>query len=379
VKRIAPRSRHGAGRACLQLCALLAASCAGPGSSDPAPPDPAPPDPAPAQSAAERPRPADRRFTAAAQYSASHAGHVFLVLEGEELVYEAGHNGHDPRAPHALHTGTESFWGVLAVAAEQEGLLDLDEPVVDTLREFEADHWRRDMRIRQLLHFTSGLEAGIRALREDPVADRFARALDLEMVSRPGERFQYGPSHLFVFAEILRRKLEAAGRESDPLAYLRQRVLDPIGLAIDDWERDAAGRPDPSSGAHLTARAWARFGLLLRQRGRWRAEAVVEPEALAECFQGSEANPGFGLALWLNARPSRSESHAGWSRRDASHAFYPGGLPELAVATGLDNQRLYVIPSLDLVVVRFGGRDRGFRDEELLTRIVTGTAGATSP
>jgi CubicO group peptidase (beta-lactamase class C family) len=354
---------------------LSAVGCAGPGTPPAAPAAPeapaAPTDPPRADG------PADPRFQAAAEYSASHAGSTFLVLEGEEVVYEAGSG-----APQPLDGGTESFWGVLAVAASQDGLLALDEPVAQTVPEFQRSSWKREMQVSHLLHFTSGLEAGFRSLYDEGASDRFARALELEALARPGDRFQYGPSHLFVFAELLRRKLEAAGEDPDPLAYLRRRLLDPIGLTDADWsldwERDGAGNPDPASGAHLSARDWARFGLLLKAGGRWEGSELVDAELLEACFRGSDANPGFGLSLWLNAQPERQEGTASWSVRDPSRAFYPGGLPDMVVAAGRRNQRLFVIPSLDLVVVRFGERDRSFRDEELLAHVIAG-AGEVAP
>jgi CubicO group peptidase (beta-lactamase class C family) len=358
----------------------VAAGCAGPGTPPATPEAPTSPDaPAPAD-AADPPgadRPVDPRFDAAAEYSAAHAGIAFLVLEGEEVVYQAG-----SEAPQPLDDATESFWGVLAVAASQDGLLSLDELVSDTLPEFQRSSWKREMRISHLLHFTSGLEAGIRSLYREGATDRFAKALELEALARPGDRFQYGPSHLFVFAELLRRKLEAAGEDPDPLAYLRRRLLDPIGLTDADWsldwERDGAGNPDPTSGARLSARDWARFGLLLKARGRWQGRKLVDAELLEACFRGSDVNPGFGLALWLNVHPERREGAASWSLRDPTRAFHPGALPDLVAAAGHRNQRLFVIPSLDLVVVRFGERDRSFRDEDLLARIIAG-AGEAAP
>jgi hypothetical protein len=71
--------------------------------------------------------------------------------------------------------------------------------------------------------------------------------------------------------------------------------------------------------------------------------------------------------VWLN----RSQAPgAAASARLAGRSLYGEGLPDLVAVTGLDNQRLYVIPSLHLVVVRFGERSRSFRDADLLRRLV---------
>jgi CubicO group peptidase (beta-lactamase class C family) len=308
------------------------------------------------------------RYQLAAEYSAARSGHALLILQAEEVVLEAGQNGHQPREPHPLHSASESFWGLLAVAADSDGLLDIDEPVSFTIGEFEGDAWKRDMRVRQLLHFTSGLEPGVRALRRDRTPNLFERAIALEMVSRPGERFQYGPGHLFVFAEVLRRKLES--RRADPLDYLKERILDRIGLAVADWDRDDAGNPDVAFGATLSAREWAKLGILLKNRGVWQGRTAVAPEAVEAVLQGSAASAEYGLGLWRNVPRETAEGSP--PAAGGAPTFYPGGLPDMVVAAGVENQRLYVIPSLDLVVVRFGGVDRRWRDQEFLVRLVDG-------
>jgi len=317
------------------------------------------------------PRPPEEmaRYQLAAAYSAARSGRVLLILQAEEVVLEAGQNGHLPGEPHPLHGASESFWGLLAMAADSEGLLDIDEPVAFTIEEFEGDPWKRDMSIRQLLHFTSGLEPGVQALRPDRTPNLYERAIALEMVSRPGERFQYGPSHLFVFAEVLRRKL--ASRRDDPLDYLKEQILDRIGLAVADWDRDDAGNPDVAFGAKLSAREWAKLGILLKNRGVWQGETAVAPEAVAAVLQGSAASPEYGLAVWRNV--PREAAEASRSRSGPAATFYPDGVPDMVVAAGVGNQRLYVIPSLDLVVVRFGDIDRRWRDQAFLRRLLEGT------
>lgn len=361
-RRLRPRA-HAAGAAlCAAWLALATAGCGSP--TPPAASEdhggaraPARPSAQPAPDAS----PGDARFDDAAAYSAAHGGHALLVVERGEVVYEAGHGGRAPDAPHALEEGTQGFWGVLAVAADDDGLLDLDEPVAFTIPEFDRTPWKREMRVRQLLHFTSGLETGLRPLPGGP-----GRALALEMVSRPGERFQYGPSHLMVFAELLRRKLD--GSDAAPLAYLRSRLLDPLGIEVSEWRAGDDGRPDLARGAVLRPRQWARFGGLIANGGRWGGRAIVARDALEACLEGSEANPGFGLTLWLN--------RAG--RDSAGGAFHPGGLPDLVAATGSANQRLYVIPSRGLVIVRFGGKDRRWRDADFLERVTRVTFPASA-
>ena len=308
-------------------------------------------------------------YAEAAAYSERHGGLALVVIDGDRVALAIGQNGHAVDEAHPLHGASESFWGIAAVTAENDGLLDLDEPVSFTIGEWEGVRWKGDMRIRQLLQYTSGLESGVwPLLREDP-ANHYERSLTLEMVAAPGERFQVGPSHLAVFGEVMRRKL--APRGLDPLGYLEAKILDPIGLEIEDWDRDAAGNPDLANGARMTASEWAKFGVLIRDRGLWQGEIVVEATGVEACFEPSEIQPRFGLAFWLNAR----EPYAANSRE-------PGATPlatddesaEVVMAAGAGNQRLYVIRSLNLVVARFGREGRDWRDPEFLDLIAAAAA-----
>ena len=337
-----------------------------------APVDPAaaPVDPAP--ETGERTEPLtieNAAYAEAAEYSARHGGLALVVIEADRVALAIGQNGHRVDEAHPLHGASESFWGPVAVAAERDALLDLDEPVAFTIEEWEDVRWKNDMRVRQLLQYTSGLESGVWPLLRDDPANHYERALTLEMVAAPGERFQVGPSHLAVFGEVLRRKL--APERSDALAYLERQILGPIGLEIASWERDAAGNPDLANGARMAASEWAKFGVLIRDRGYWRGEAVLDAEGIEACLQRGEVQPRFGLTFWLNARePDAAHSRGSTAGQTAAYL----GLEDLVMAAGAGNQRLYVIPSLNLVVARFGEDDRDWRDPDFLALITAAAA-----
>ena len=345
------------------LLAAAALAFAGPGCNGASRSAPPPVEPAPESvERTESPTIENSAYAAAAEYSARRGGLALVVIEGDRVALAIGQNGHRVTEVHPLHDASESFWGPLAVAAERDGLLDLDEPVAFTIQEWEGVHRKNNMRVRQLLRYTSGLESGVSPLLREEPANHYERALALEMVAAPGERFQFGPSHLAVFGEVLRRKL--APERSDALAYLERQILDPIGLKIADWERDAAGNLDLANGARMTAGEWAKFGVLIRDRGFWRGDVVLDAEGIEACLQQGEIQPRFGLTLWLNAR----ESDAAHSRGSTAGQAATYG-EDFIMAAGAGNQRLYVIPALNLVVARFGEDDRGWRDPDFLTLI----------
>lgn len=289
----------------------------------------------------------------AAAYSAQHKGRAMLVLVDGKVVFERYDNGHTAEKTTHLHSATKSFWGPVVAAMIEDGLISsFDEPVSQTLPEWKGDPRKKRITVRQLLNLTSGLAEDIGQLQgsRGTAADKYSYAVGLGTVTEPGEQFRYGPSHYYLLGELMKRKL--AKHRMDPLDYLRQRFLKPIGVDSTQWDRDPSGNPHIPNGAHLTARDWATFGQLLLQGGIWEGKQIIRKDLLEECFKQSRANPGYGLTFWLN-RPG-GRDHMGFSSRpEAKGGFiYPEGVPDLYAALGAGINALYVIPSLDMVIVR---------------------------
>ena len=94
-----------------------------------------------------------------------------------------------------------------------------------------------------------------------------------------------------MFGAVLARKL--AGRGLTPHAYLRERVLDPAGVAVASWRTLKDGTQPLPTGAFLTAGDWLRW-------------AYVRDAARAPTWRrasGQRANPRYGLAWWLSPLP----------------------------------------------------------------------------
>lgn len=322
--------------------------------------------------------PSAAALRAAASYSAAREGISFLVLVDGRVVFEDYANGGSSGRPHELASGTKSFSGVLAAAAVKDGLLALDEKVSATLAEWKADPRKEPVTVRQLLSLTSGVKTGGERGRVPTYAD----AVAAPFVDRPGARFSYGAVPFQVFGEVVRRKL--APRREDPLGYLRRRVLDPIGLAVGRWRRGTDGQPHLPSGAALTARDWAKLGELVRLGGQWNGTELLDAGALDACFEGTAANPRYGLSWWLNRPidPRRAADIPVLRRNPAPLVGVPGVPGDLVFAAGAGDQRLYVSRSRGLVVVRqargilraLRGERSGFSDAAFLGLLLDPTA-----
>jgi CubicO group peptidase (beta-lactamase class C family) len=267
----------------------------------------------------------------ALEYAQRHGLHALLVARDGRIERETYGTGYGPDAPHALYSGTKSFWGPAALAAQREGLLDLDERVAQTFAQWESDERKARVTLRMLLSLTAGF--GFGGLGAS--VPTYEAALAMPLRSEPGTRFVYGGIALQVFGAVLARKLEPLGLT--PVEFLRSRVLDQAGCAVASWRALSDGTQPLPTGAQLGARSWLAYGTwVLAHRGD-----------LAACFSGSQANGRYGLGWWLAPK---------------------GAPPDLVYASGAAGQGLYLAPSQRLVAVHFG-KSASFKHDAFLRRL----------
>jgi CubicO group peptidase (beta-lactamase class C family) len=305
-------------------------------------------------------------FAKAAAYSRAHGGLCLLIQQSGRTIYEDS-SGLSTDSPHRIYSGTKNFVALTVLIAAQNGLLSLDEPASKTLTE-----WRHDRRsvitIRQLLNQTSGLDPAAGMIGEED--DQMEAAVHAHLIAAPGTRFHYGPSNYQSLGEILRRKLGRSGGSVED--YMHDKIFDPLDIDIASWYRDDSGHPLMHAGIQLTAEEWAKLGQFMLHHGRVGKVQVIDPKLFPQMFVGTEANPAYGLSWWLN----RPENHDNQPMKELQPAMDgeqldSGGPRDLYAAIGSDKQRLYIIPSWDLVIVRFSEGAR-YSDGEFLSRLLTG-------
>ncbi|HAF03632.1 MAG TPA: hypothetical protein DCG89_07530, partial [Spartobacteria bacterium] len=304
----------------------------------------------------------------AAKYSESQRGISMLVMQNGRTVFEHYANGGSPEGKWPIFSGTKSFWGIAALCAVRDGLIKLDDHAADTITEWKSDRRKSQITIRQLLNFTDGID-GAPHLHRASIRDRNAAAIRLSILAEPGTRFIYGPSHLQIFSELLRRKLKGRGT----IAYLEEHVLNPLGLYNLEFKKDARGNPLPASGFELTAREWARLGELVLGHGSYHGRQIVPADLLKQAFTGSAVNPSYGLTFWLNRQAPHAneidvekEIDLPWERaRWIDICICKAAPADMIVGLGSAYQRLFIVPSINLVIVR-QGREAKFSDAHFL-------------
>src|SRR6059058_2465132 len=309
----------------------------------------------------------------AAKYSESKRGVSMLVIQDRRTLFERYASGGSASERWPIFSGTKSFWGVAALTAVHDGLFRLDDVVSDTITEWENDPRKSRITIRQLLSQTDGVEGASR-LQRASIRDRNAMAIRLPTVAEPGAAFIYGPSHIQVFSELLRRKLK--GRST--IAYFEEHVSNRIGLHRLNYKKDSRGNPLPATGFELTAREWARLGELVLGNGNYHGRQIVPAALLREAFTGSQTNPSYGLTFWLNQQaPIGREADMErmldlpWQNAQWTDVCICKDAPaDMVVALGSGYQRLFIIPSLHALIVRQGSNAK-FSDARFL-RLVLG-------
>jgi CubicO group peptidase (beta-lactamase class C family) len=309
----------------------------------------------------------------AAAYSRSHGGISMIVAQRGTILLEQNSN-----KPVHIRSITKNFWAMALLAAEEDGFLDLDEPAAATLKEWAGDRRKSRVTLRQLMNQTAGLEPGFGVIYGGGMKDKYVAATRLPTRAEPGASFKYGPGHYEALGEILKRKLAARGMT--PMGYMQGRVLAPLRIAADGWRSDRAGNYYCSAGADFTARDLLALGQMIERRGfAITSGQVISPFRMMQAEKPTEANPAYGLSFWLNQNASRADAVevdyerilenggvADWTRACAS-TLAPS---DTIILVGSSGQRVYIIPSLDLVVVRQGSGS-AMRDPEFLRLLLS--------
>ena len=309
-------------------------------------------------------------FELANDYSRVHNGVGLRVEQDGRLCFESYAPGDSAGTAHRIYSGTKNFVAVAALYAEQEALLDLDELASKTLPEWRHDR-RSTITLNQLLSQTSGLAPGTAIIQS--CRDQMAGALRVHLIDPPGSRFHYGPVGYQAFGEILKRKLRPSGRTVE--GYLRSHIFKPLGISTPYWKHDDAGNPLMHAGLGLTARDWAKFGEFVLGEMENRKKQTIDPELFKILFTEHEANPAYGLSFWVNRPPPSPRLQKMTDLQPAidGDQLDPGGPSDVYAALGTGGQRLYIIPSKSLVIVRFSNGG-AFSDGDFLSRLLTGIA-----
>ena len=315
----------------------------------------------------------------AAAWAQASGARALLIQRGGETLYEAYWGAGAVDRAEILNSGTKSFSCASQALAIDRGLFNPDAYAHAGIADWapggaDPQSWaKRYIRGRDLLSLAHGLVSP--AAANLTTIDSYPEALDATALYFADRHALYGRVGFQAFAALFELRTGGAFNAQgdieggiDPADLVSSAVLDRIGSQV-TFGRDSEGKPNFTSGAAATARDWARYGRLILQDGRWEGRRVLSPSAVRRCLHyATEAYLGYGQSFWLN-RPVEQSYQAD---RDSlppevrvnmptTGQILPSAPDDLAAAWGAANMQMHLIPSENLVIVKYGGN--GLQDD----------------
>jgi CubicO group peptidase (beta-lactamase class C family) len=299
-----------------------------------------------------------------------HNTRAIVVVYKGKIVGERYAPGWTKDTPQISWSEGKSITAALVGILVGKGTLKLDDYA--PVKEWRgANDPRGQIRVRDLMHMSSGLdfanlglagpESFTRANKHMRVyfdgLNVFEHSVNNPLEIAPNSQWRYRNSDPLTLGRIIRESVEARGDAY--LTFPQRELFDRIGARHIVLETDAWGNFIMTGFDYVSARDWARFGLLHLRDGVWQGKRIL-PEGWVQFISSpapADKTRGYGGLFWLNRGGA-------WK-----------GVPEDAfMASGHMGQYTMVIPSRDVVVVRMGPSPGGSQDymSQLVARILEG-------
>jgi len=262
-----------------------------------------------------------------------------LIVYKDQIIGEQYVEGIDAHTPILGWSMTKSVLATLYGILEFKGALKVSDYAA--INAWQNDE-RKAITLNHLLRMQSGL-----AWDEDYGsisdvnkmlfldADMTERQEAKELVAAPKSIWNYSSGTSNLLSGILRDQFQSHQAYLD---FPYSALIDKIGMHSMLLETDVAGNFVGSSYGWASTRDWAKFGLLYLHKGKWNGVSLFSPSWVNYVTQPTQNSEGtYGAHFWLNAEGK-----------------YPDVPRDLFSANGHQGQRVFIIPSKNLVVVRTG-------------------------
>lgn len=261
----------------------------------------------------------------------------FMILVNGRIVMEEYFNGHTATTPWYWASAGKTLTATVTGIAQQEGHLNINDKVSDYLGNgwTSAPQAKEDLiKLHHLLTMTSGLND---ALGDD------VSAANLQYVADAGTRWAYHN----VYVKLQDVVAEATGQTWS--SYFDSALKTKIGMT-GSWLTSGDG--DDLSVYWSTTRSMARFGLLALNEGNWNGNPVINGAYFTDMVTTSQnINQSYGYLWWLNGK---SSYHMPQTQFEFQGSLVPDGPADMFMALGKNDQKIYVVPSKNMVVIRMG-------------------------
>lgn len=259
----------------------------------------------------------------------------FIILVNGRIVMEQYFNGHSASTPWYWASAGKTLTATITGIAQQEGLININNKVSDYIGTgWTSMPLTKENLItnKHLLTMTSGIE--------DIANGDTISPSKLTYKADAGTRWAYHN----VYVKLQDVIAQASGQTWPN--YFNSKLRDKIGMT-GNWIQI-----DNNSVYWSTTRSMARFGLLTLNKGKWENNTILNETYFNEGTNTSQnINLGYGYLWWLNGK---SSYHLPQSQLQFSGSIIPSGPDDMLMALGKNDQKIYVIPSKKMVVIRMG-------------------------
>lgn len=263
-----------------------------------------------------------------------------LVVHKNEIIGEQYIRGFTKDTPILGWSMTKSVLATLYGILEYQGKIDMNFRPFS--KEIQMKNLKSNITIDHLLRMQSGLAWDEDYFKISDVSRMLFLASDMtiaqrenEVIAAPTEIWNYSSGTTNLLSGILREQFNT---HQEYLDFPYKELIDKIGMHSMLLETDLVGNYVLSSYGWATTRDWAKFGLLYLNKGNWNGERIFSDSWVNYVSKPTQNSNGtYGAHFWLNAEGK-----------------YPDISKELYSVNGFQGQRIFIIPSKDLVIVRTG-------------------------
>lgn len=284
-----------------------------------------------------------------------HNTKSFMILYKGKKVVEMYFDNHDENSNWYWASAGKTLTTAAIGIAEEEGLLNIENSVSSYLGNgWTSASFEKEQLItcEHLLTMTSGLD--------DSIGDNVSPQ-NLQYVADAGTRWAYHN----VYVKL--QDVVATTSNMTWTNYFENKIKNPIGMN-GAWINSGDFNVYWSNTSSL-----ARFGLLIAANGKWNNEQIIPQNFLNNAVNTSQnLNQSYGYMLWLNGKNSFMLPQ---TQTQFNGELIPNAPSDMYAALGKNDQKLYIVPSKDLVIVRMGNaaNDENFAlsnfDNELWEKI----------
>jgi CubicO group peptidase (beta-lactamase class C family) len=264
----------------------------------------------------------------------------FIILVNGRIVMENYFNGHAATTLWKWNSAGKTLTATVSGIAEQEGFINTNNKVSDYL----GTGWTSAplakenlITCKSLLKMNSGLD--------DTLGDDVAPS-NLQYVADAGTRWAYHN----VYVKLQDVVEQATGQTWN--TYFNTKLRDKIGMSSTGFWFNGTGANLGLRIYFSNTRSMARFGLLALNNGNWNGTQVINSGFLNQATTTSQnINLAYGYLWWLNGKTSY---HLPQTQLQFNGSLIASGANDMYMALGKDDQKIYVVPSKKMVVIRMG-------------------------